>query len=233
MTYKFPVVHPRSKIGRAYEVIDSLSGGKSTDDTPFSVRQIIRSIESAYARAVREDVIYKQSSGETISEQLFTDIFCDKMELFHKDDCNCQSETCLARRVELPVLIQYKGSPLIKDVYVGDVQAKYAFSKESALSITKGRPFINPAPAYYLSGGFMYIQLPPKMARVCTVSYSAVMEVLPSKGSCDDIWSEYPMIDYLWDSVKNQIRSGDGNAVLNTLQISDKVNNGSSINANV
>lgn len=229
MEYKFPKVHSKSKIGRAYEIIDTLNGGNTSDDNPFGVRLIIQTIESTYAKAVREDILYKQNSGEAISDQLYTPYTCLQMEVVD-DDCNCAGTKCIVKRVKISTIAQYKGSPLIRNVIVGGVQARKASNLQSAKVIAKEKPFITPSPAYYLSGGYMYVLLPSKMQRVCAIDYEAVFETLESPDECDNLWNEFPMVEYLWETVKNRIRASDANAILNTMQNTDSINNGSPIN---
>lgn len=225
MEYNFPQVKENSLLGRAYQLIDPLMGGKTTDDSPISVRLMMRNIVTMYGEVLREDFIFRQDRGETPSDQLFQDYTCENLE--NVEDCDECGKGIVVKRFKLPRLASFAGSPLIKWVGTSTTTFEKISSLREAVSLSKGKPFNPGRPGYWLSGDYAFVSLPERLALVSKINYSIVPQDPSSSEACFNIWAEdFPIDNYIWSIVANRIKAGEGNIYLNTMQRIDVVNNG-------
>ncbi len=227
MQHRYPKVTENSLLGRAYQVIDTLSGGKSSDDNPISNRLMMRNIVTAYGQVLREDLMLRQDRGEEVNAQMYRDYTCQNMELV--EDCNgCRQLGVTLKKVKIPKLAQFAGLPLIRFVGTSSLTFSVASSLNDALSMAKSVAFNPGRASYYLSGDYLFVALPGRLAMICSINYSIIPED-PSFSStaCFNIWAEdFPIDDYMWSVTFQRLITGNGNVLLSTMQGIDKINNG-------
>lgn len=222
----FPVVSPRSKIGRAYEILNTFNGNRPTDDRDVkSVRLVMSMMDSVYAEVLQEDISNRENIGQALDTQTYFSYRC--VPILIGDQC----ESCEKNfYVKIPTLAQYNGSPIMTNVYVGDIPSTPSKDRMSAKTISKGGLISKASPAHYIQGDKMYFILPGRMKLVSYVSFD-LLPVNPSavtvENSCFDIWSDnYPIIEYLWPKVRDRISQRLMNPLLQTARVETGVNDG-------
>ena len=229
----FPPVIPTSQIGRAYEIINEIRGGITTDDDDISVRQIMRAIDTEYASVLQEDLDRRQREGLEINRQLYQTYSCLELEDDNKN-CGCGASICGIKKVAIPKFIQYGGKPAI-GFFGTDQGLQFSYAVNISDARTKAAPQVygSTRPSYYIEGDYAYVVLPPKIKSLCSVTISGIPEVPSSTTgeNCFDIWSsEYPIAGYLWSEVKRRVMGKDGNALITSSQVRDNLNNANSGN---
>lgn len=227
MQYFFPDVKENSLLGRAYQILDPLSGGKVSDDNPVSLRLMMRNVITTYGFVLREYMKETQDRGEVVSPQMFFTYQCKQLEPISNCDA-CKNTGVVVKRFKIPKLALFAGSVLIKSVGTAQLSFTQTSSLREAVSMSKEMAYNPGRPAYWVDGGYGYVSLPGRYGMICAIEYSIVPED-PSSGTelCFDVWNdEFPMADHLWAQVSGRIKSGEGNILLNTIPAMDVVNNG-------
>ena len=221
----YPKVTARSKIGRAYEILNTWNGFKQSDDRDVRlVRLVMAYMESVYSEVLQEDILNREKSGQSLDTQKVFEYKCEEINV-NKTCDSCEKEFW----VPIPTLAQYNGSPIVMDVLAGDTPVLPTQNRASAKLIAKGSPLMPGRAAYYISGNKMYFMLPGKLSLVERVSYS-VIPMAPSSpvtGGCFDIWSDdYPVIENLWPKVRDRVQQRLMGPNLQTLNVNNQVNDG-------
>lgn len=221
----YPKVTARSKIGRAYEILNTWNGFKQSDDRDSRmVRLVMAYMESVYSEVLQEDILNREKSGQSLDTQKVFEYKCQKLNV-NKTCDSCEKEFW----VSIPTLAQYNGVPILMDVYAGETPVLPTQNRTSARLIAKGSPIMKPSAAYYVSGSKLYFMLPGKLSLVESVSFS-IVPISPSSivnGGCFDIWSdEYPVIESLWPKVRDRVQQRLMAPNLQTLGVNNQVNDG-------
>jgi len=219
----FPVVHPKSLIGRAYEILNLQHGGAVSKDSQTSVRQIMRAIESAYAEVVNQDMKERVNTGLQINPQIGFEYNCVPLK---EKESKCGISGCSIKTIDIPVMAEYAGMPAVFGVGTDGIQFKKVNSAQEAKSVTSAKKFSPGRPAYVVKSKSLDVYLSPSYNEVCQISWWGIPEKPSSESSdCFDIWSEeYPMLEHLWERTKRIVLGVDSESILRTEQFRDKVN---------
>jgi len=222
----FPEVNQRSKIGRAYEILNTFNGLKQSDDRDTrALRLVMAMMDSVYAEVLQEDITRRENVGQSLDPQNYFPYRC--VPILVGDSCeSCDKEFY----VNIPNLAQYNGSPIISNVYVGDLPSAPAKDRLSARVMANGG-IGKESPSHYVQGGKIYFLLPGKFKMIKYVSF----DIIPSnpsgttvdKDDCFDIWSsEYPILDYLWPITRDRVSQRLMNPLIQTQNVESGVNDG-------
>lgn len=217
---------PRSLIGRAYEIINQMSGGAPSDDSDISVRSIMRAIESAYSKVLHEDLRRRLFEGRAINSQMSIPYDCIPLE---PAQSKCKpSRGCEVKKVSIPNFAEYNGAPAIFFFGTDGISFTRASSETEAAQVIKPRRFAEVRPAYVVQNKQALVFLPPQYNEICSVSFSGIPEYPYMKDpDCFDIWSEeYPILEYLWEDTKAMVMQMDAEPIIRTTPLKDEVNDG-------
>ena len=218
----FPFVHPKSLIGRAYEILNLQHGGAVSKDNQTSVRQVMRAIESAYAEVLNQDMTNRINSGLQINSQMGFEYDC--VHLKDKKG-KCEISGCSIKTVDIPIMAEYSGVPAIFGVGSDGIQFKRVSSAKEARSATQSKKFSPGRPAYIVRSRSLDIYLSPSYNEICEISWCIPERPSTESDDCFDIWSEeYPILEHLWEKTKRVVLGTDSESILRTDQFRDKIN---------
>ena len=228
----YPIVNPKSLIGRAYEILNRPRGGVTSDDEDISVRQIMRAIQTEYGAVLHDDLTERLVAGLALDPQMGVRYDCLELE-DAKVGCGCGSQQCGIKQVKMPTMAQYAGKALIFSFGTDHIPFTRVHNLSEAKTIATTKAYAPGRPAYWIEGEYLKVLLPAEYSEICQVYLIGTPEN-PSEtevNACFDIWSEeYPITEYLWSRVKSKIMGGEINDMIKGEQFKDTTNNAASGN---
>ena len=235
-------VHPKSLVGLAIDIRNIARAGSSTDDDPYSLRQIIHWI-STTASIIRAESLKEDSAmANELRRDWVEEFTCIPLKPIDRSHCDCIKYGCMEKYVELPDFAIFNGRLAI--TYLGrsdwNLPYKRAIDAHDASIIAMGVGRFgkaNRTPAYYIQSKKAYIVFPPEYSLTTTVSMSGVViSPVPSNPTNltlvdgvlleDDIWcSPISLDDDEIYQVRNRILSAEMNMMVRADQNHDETNN--------
>ena len=228
----YPVVNPKSLIGRAYEILNRPRGGVTSDDEDISVRQIMRAIQTEYPAVLHDDLIDRLVNGIALDPQIGITYECQQLE-DDVTDCGCGTQRCGIKRLKVPTFAEYGGRAVIFFFGVDAMAFTRVSNLQEAKVVATTKAYSSGRPAYWIEGEYIKVLLPAEYSEICQVYFVAIPDNpshTPEDG-CFDIWSEeFPILEYLWSRVKTKIMGGEIRDMVQSEGLKDTTNNAASGN---
>ncbi len=165
-------------MGLAHDIANILSGGRTTDDSPYSLRQILWWMKTTYATWQQAELDKAAAEGQPPNPYLIRRHDCLAVEELKNGECPCDPGNGKVLRVQMPELAMQGHAALL--LYLGGQGFSRQFRKATVSTASAianaGTRFHGPTPAYFLLGKHAYIVVPPEDALLDRVSVAYVPE---------------------------------------------------------
>jgi hypothetical protein len=152
-------------MGLAYDIAKIISGGKTTDDSPYSLRQILAWIRTTYADWLEAELIKAANNGEGVNPFLLKRHECVAVEELAHGECPCDARGQKVYRVKLPKIATFNNRPVIQ--FVGGKGFVNKFREATAATAVDmanmSDRFSDRKPAWFVAGQSLYIVAPAGM----------------------------------------------------------------------
>lgn len=180
--------HENSIYAQALRVIADLTGGKTTDDSRYSVRRVMRFLNEAYGQVVGAMLSQR---GAQIDPQLLK-AFCITLTEADAAACGCPVG-CRVLSGELPRFMMRGGKPAITFIGTEDRYEAFEFRSPSLIGMGISGRFSGGGNrhGYYIERGTLFV-FPPADSIICSALVIGVPESITatSAGTCYDIWAD-------------------------------------------
>lgn len=195
-----------SLISRAYEILNEMKAGRTTDDERIHIRMIIRAIRTAYGKVLQEYLDQKNKEDERIDESMYIS-YCVNT----RDAREFSVYNLVLRDGHIPDVAYIGGVPAIKVVYTSGKEATMQMASGFIDAKTKasGGVWSSKTPSFYIENKKINALFPK---RLLPYDKSLHVVMLPKDimdtgtDECYDIWSEdFPINPFLWAKVKEYV----------------------------
>lgn len=213
-----------SLITRAYEILNEIKAGKTTDDERIDIRMIIRCIKTVYPSVLQAYIDEKVRLDEEIDPSIYVTVpVCLKQESYNS------VKKVIVKKAYVPKAMSGPNGMMVKSFYTDEHGIE--LSKSNSYSIaelkTKNGLYSKAKASFYFEGGQVKVVLPNAFSFIDKGYLSYVpenpMETL--SGNCYDIWStSFPIKGFLWARTKEYILKMDAVVMMNGLASVDTTN---------
>lgn len=211
-----------SLIAKAYEILNEIKAGRTSDDERIHIRMVIRAIRTAYAKILQDYLDEKDRNDEKPDESMYV-TYCVDMSA---GDFDKITNTVL-RTARIPEPAFYGGRPAIKYVYTSEKETTIQKStgKIDARTKAKGGAYSPKTPSYYFEAGRLNALFPKEFLPYKQNLHIVFMPKDPMEtgtDECYDIWSnDFPINQALWAKVKEYVIRFDAQVMQNGLEAVD------------
>ena len=222
---RFPKVSPRSLRALATEIRLELSGGIASDDSRFPIRLIESQIRHMYGLVQKEEDVANELLNIHPDTSRVVPYTCRRIVDADDLNCSCTEYGGKLKKVALPSLLQWRGSPYIS--FIGNTNMSMSFIEFRDIFTLEAMYKEANKPSYFIMGKNAYIYLPDGFDQICEVTIAGIpADPTDTEGKCFNVWSDdWGIPEYMKAIVKRRVIETQAEILMNTSQGADVRNN--------